>query len=293
MRLYTTDRGVAKQVDEDTLAVLDLPHADLGSLLTIDPDLSTIADAPVRETVPISEVTLRAPVPRPSKVFCMSANYHSHLDDEVAGVLKMLNPEGGDDQIKALKSTPTFFGVPTSAVTGPNDSIKLPAIAPDQVDYEVEVAAVIGKGGRDIKPADAWDHIAGFTLSNDVSARDLQQQAMSTPFFELGHAKGLDTFKPLGPCLVTRNAFSQPLDIAIETKVNGDLRQVARTSGMVHSVEKSIAEISTYFTLNPGDVILTGSPSGVGFFQGKFLKPGDIIEMTAESIGTLCNKVTG
>lgn len=293
MRLYTTDRGVAKQVDEDTLAVLNLPHADLGSLLTIDPDLSTIADAPVRETVPISEATLRAPVPRPSKVFCMSANYHSHLDDEVAGVLKMLNPEGGDDQIKALKATPTFFGVPSSAVTGPNDSIKLPAIAPDQVDYEVEVAAIIGKGGRDIEPADAWDHIAGFTLSNDVSARDLQQQAMSTPFFDLGHAKGLDTFKPLGPCLVTRDAFSQPLNIAVETKVNGEVRQAARTTDMVHSIEASIAEISRYFTLNPGDIILTGSPAGVGFFQGNFLKSGDTIEMTAEGIGTLRNEVVG
>jgi len=293
MRLYTTDRGIAKQVDEDTLAVLNLPHADLGSLLTIDPDLSTIADAPVRETVPISEVPLRAPIPRPSKVFCMSANYHSHLDDEVAGVLKMLNPEGGGDQIKALKSTPTFFGVPSSAVTGPNDSIKLPVIAPDQVDYEVEVAAIIGKGGRDIEPADAWDHIAGFTLSNDVSARDLQQQAMSAPFFELGHAKGLDTFKPLGPCLVTRDVFSQPFDIAIETKINGEVRQAARTTDMVHSVEASIAEISRYFTLNPGDVILTGSPAGVGFFQGNFLKSGDTIEMTAEGIGTLRNEVVG
>lgn len=293
MRLYTTDRGIAKQVDEDTLGVLDLPHADLGSLLAIDPALSTIADAPVRETVAISEATLRAPIPRPSKVFCMSANYHSHLDDEVAGVLKMLNPEGGDDQIKVLKSTPSFFGVPSSAITGPNDPIRLPTVAPDQVDYEVEVAVVIGKGGRDVMPADAWDHIAGFTLSNDVSARDLQQQAMSTPFFELGHAKGLDTFKPLGPCLVTRDAFSRPLDIAIETKINGELRQSARTTGMVHSVENSIAEISRYFTLNPGDVILSGSPAGVGFFQGKFLKAGDVVEMTAEGVGTLRNEVVG
>ncbi len=292
MRLYTTNHGIAKQVDHDTLGILELPYADLGELLLADPNLETITGADVCETVPLSATTLRAPIPRPSKMFCMSANYHSHLDDEVAGVLKALDPEGGDNQINALKSTPTFFGVPSSAVTGPNDPIRLPAVAPDQVDYEVEVAAVIGKGGGNIHPTDAWAHIAGFTLSNDVSARDLQQKAMSTPFFELGHAKGFDTFKPLGPCLVSRDEFTRPLDIAIETKINGKTRQVARTSGMVHSVEKSIAEISTYFTLTPGDVILTGSPAGVGFFQGAFLKPGDTIEMTAEGIGTLHNKVT-
>ena len=207
MRLYTTDHGIAKQADDNTLDILDLPFADLGALLEADPTLAIAENANSKEKISLAEVTLRAPILRPSKVFCMSANYHSHLDDEVAGVLKMLNPEGGDDQIKALKSTPSFFGVPSSAITGPNDPIKLPDVAPNQVDYEVEVATIIGKGGRDIQPSDAWEHIAGFTLSNDVSARDLQQQAMSTPFFELGHAKGLDTFKPLGPCLVTQDEF--------------------------------------------------------------------------------------
>ncbi len=293
MRLYSTDRGIAKLLEEETLGILDLPHNDLGELLTAEPALTSVAKAAVKETVALSDIKLRPPVQRPSKIFCMSANYHSHLDDEVAGVLKLLNPQGGDEQIEALKSTPSFFGVPSSAITGPNDPIRLPKVAPDQVDYEVEVAIVIGEGGRDIEPSDVWNHIAGLTLSNDVSARDLQQQAMSTPFFELGHAKGLDTFKPLGPCLVTRDEFPRPLDIAIETKINGEVRQIARTTGMVHSIENSIAEISRYFTLNPGDVILTGSPAGVGFFQQSFLKPGDMIEMTAEHIGTLRNEVIG
>ncbi len=291
MRLYTTNRGIARAVDEETLALLDLPYADIGALLTADPDLTGVATTGVKETFALSDAKVLAPILRPSKMFCMSANYHSHLDDEVSGVLKMLNPEGGGEEIQTLKKTPSFFGIPSSAICGPTDTIRLPTIAPDQVDYEVEVAVVIGRGGKDL-PVDAvWKHIAGLTLSNDVSARDLQRQAMSTHFFELGHSKGLDSFKPLGPCLVTRDEFSLPLDLAIETKVNDEVRQSARTTGMVHSVESCIAEISRYFTLFPGDVILTGSPSGVGFFQGKFLKPGDVVEMSAQGIGKIRNEV--
>jgi len=291
MRLYTTSQGIAKAIDDETLALLDLPYADIGALLTEDPELKSLASAGVIGTLPLSDAQVLAPILRPSKIICMSANYHSHLDDEVAGVLKMLNPDSGDEEIQTLKETPTFFGVPSSAICGPTDPIRLPAIAPNQVDYEVEVAVVIGKGGKDLPIDQAWKHIAGLTLSNDVSARDLQGRAMRTHFFELGHAKGLDTFKPLGPCLVTRDEFSLPLDLAIETKVNGEVRQSARTSGMVHSVESSISQVSRYFTLFPGDVILTGSPSGVGFFQDKYLKYGDVVEMSAEGIGKIRNEV--
>lgn len=114
---------------------------------------------------------------------------------------------------------------------------------------------------------------------------------MSSQVFEFGHAKGLDSFKPLGPCLVTRDEFSLPLDLLIEARVNGELRQSERTTGMVHDIASAIAEISRYFALLPGDVVLTGSPAGVGFFQGKFLQAGDVVEMSAEGIGSIRNEV--
>jgi len=289
MRLYTTDAGIAKAVNDTTLALLDLPYPDIGALLAADPELATIDTASTRASISLHDVKLLAPVLRPSKVYCLAANYH--LDDEVAQVMKMLNPDGGDDDIRALKETPSFFGVPSSAISGPADPIRLPTIAPDQVDYEVELAVVIGSGGKDLAADSAWNHIAGLTLSNDVSARDLQARAMSSQVLEFGHAKGLDSFKPLGPCLVTRDEFSLPLDLLIEARVNGELRQSERTTGMVHDIGSAIAEISRYFTLFPGDVVLTGSPAGVGFFQGKFLQAGDVVEMSAEGIGSIRNEV--
>lgn len=173
MRLYTTDAGIAKALDETTLALLDLPYPDIGALLAADPELSTVAAATTKANVKLADTTLLAPVLRPSKVYCMAANYHSHLDDEVAEIMKVLNPDGGDEDIKALKVTPSFFGVPSSAISGPADPIRLPKIAPDQVDYEVELAVVIGTGGKNLSADTAWNHIAGLTLSNDVSARDL------------------------------------------------------------------------------------------------------------------------
>jgi 2-keto-4-pentenoate hydratase/2-oxohepta-3-ene-1,7-dioic acid hydratase in catechol pathway len=167
----------------------------------------------------------------------------------------------------------------------------LPDFAHDQVDYEVELAVVIGRGGSRIAEADAMRHVVGYTLANDVSARDIQMKAMTGQEFTLTHAKGLDGFKPLGPALVTADEFDDPIDIHIETRVNGEIRQDARTNDFVHSIPRCISYVSGYMRLDPGDVILTGSPAGVGFFQGIFLKAGDVVEMTADRIGTLRNSI--
>ena len=131
----------------------------------------------------------------------------------------------------------------------------------------------------------------GYTLANDVSARDIQLKAFTGQEFTLTHAKGLDGFKPLGPALVTADEFEDPIDIQIEARVNGELRQDARTSDFVHPLSRCIAYVSRYMRLDPGDVILTGSPAGVGFFRGIFLKAGDVVEMRADRIGTLRNRV--
>ena len=278
MKLYTTDRGIAREAADGQLELLNLDAADLGSLLAVDPTLESARSATVTATLPPGAVRLLAPVLRPGKVIGIGINYTSHVEE----TREMLERSG-----TKVPDVPVFFIAPGSSVVGPADPIVLPRVAPDSVDYEIELAAVIGRGGSHIAESGAMDHVAGYTVSNDVSARDLQRQAMSTPLFELSHAKGMDSFKPLGPVLVTIDEFTEPLDLHLETKVNGEVRQDARTTELIHPVARCIARITEFMRLDPGDVICTGSPAGVGVFMGKFLRPGDAIEMTIEGIGTL------
>ena len=282
MKLFTTDRGIARETSNGRLDLVDLPAADLGEQLRADPNLAAARSASVRETVALGDVELLAPILRPNKVIGIGINYTSHVEET-------------REQLKAIGVTPpdfpVFFLTSGTAVVGPNDPIVLPAVAPDNVDYEIELGVVIGRGGARIAEADAMDHVVGYTLGNDVSARDIQRLAMTTPMYELTHAKGMDGFKPLGPSLVTKDEFPEPLDVGIQTKVNGEIRQDARTTELIHSVARCIHEITKFMTLDAGDVILTGSPSGVGVASGTFLKPGDVVEMTAEKIGTMRSEV--
>jgi len=292
MRLYSTSEGIARETNPGELELLECDYTDLGQLLVEGLSLSSLADAPVVRRAKTSEFTIYAPIPRPGSVYCIGANYEDHLA-EVKTVLEMIgDPAEAEQTVKNLRVTPMFFTVPSSAVTGPFDEIILPEIAPEQVDYEIEVAVIVGTGGKTIPEAKVWSHIAGLTLANDVSARDIQNKAMRGTEFEFGHAKGLDTFKPMGPCLVSTDEFSMPIKMKIQTSVNGEVRQSADLSDLIHNIEKCVSYVSNFHTLYPGDVILTGSPAGVGFFQGKFLKAGDVVTMTAEGIGNLENKIS-
>ena len=283
MKLFTTNLGIAREAVDGTLEVLDLAEPDLGALLSVDPELKRAKSADVLKRVALDDVALLAPVLRPGKVIGIGINYSSHVEETREALARM------GIQVPA---DPVFFVAPGSAVIGPEAPIVLPDVAPDRVDYEIELAIVIGQCGASIPEAEALSHVAGYTLANDVSARDIQSQAMTGPQFELGHAKGMDSFKPLGPALVTADEFELPLDIHLETRVNGEIRQDARTTEFVHSPERCIAYISRFMRLDAGDVIITGSPSGVGHFQNLFLKPGDVVELTADKIGTLRNPVT-
>jgi 2-keto-4-pentenoate hydratase/2-oxohepta-3-ene-1,7-dioic acid hydratase in catechol pathway len=283
MRLFSTDRGVARESSEGVLEVLDLVERDLGAVLLLDPELASVRGASVRETVAIGDVKILAPIIRPGKFVCMGINYQAHLD-EVKPLFEKLG--------QTLPTDPVFFIVPGSAVAGPGDALVLPKIAPDRVDYEVELAAVIGRGGSEITEAEAMSHVVGYTLCNDVSARDIQSKAMSGgPEFTLTHAKGLNGFKPIGPALVTADEFDDEIDVRVMTRVNGEVRQDARTSDFVHSVAECVAYVSKYMKLEPGDLITTGSPAGVGHFLGVFLKVGDVVELSADRIGTLRSEV--
>ncbi len=284
MRLYTTERGIAREDELGTLSLLDLPERELGELLR-GRGLEAARHAAVTGQVALDDVRVLAPVLRPGKAPIIGLNYRSHAE-EVMEVMKLFGRE------MEMPTEPNFHLTPGSSVIGTGDAIVLPPVAPTMVDYEGEIAAVIGRTATRVPVDQAWSHVAGLTVANDVSARDIQRRAMGGDVaVSVGQAKGLDTFKPLGPCLVTIDEFEEPIDLSLQTVVNGELRQDARTTEFIYQISELVAYVSNYYTLEPGDVLLTGSPQGVGQFAGKFLAPGDVVEITVERIGTLVNHV--
>ena len=208
----------------------------------------------------LTEVRLLAPC-RPTKILAVGLNYRTHA------------AEAGYD----VPPEPLVFSKPPSSVIGPLGPIVYPILS-QHVDYEGELAVVMGQRVRNVPPEKAHDFVLGYTCGNDVTARDLQRRDN-----QWTRAKGFDTFSPLGPCIVTD---LDPAHLTIQTRVNGEIRQNASTADMVFSVAELIAYISQVMTLEPGDVILTGTPAGVGPLQ-----PGDVVEVEIEGIGTLRNPV--
>ena len=228
---------------------------------------------------PLAAVRLLAPVPRPPKnVFCLGRNYAEHIrEDNVSR-----------DQATALPEVPQFFTKPWTAIVGPEAGIRYDERVTRRLDYEVELAVVIGRGGRDIAEEQAMDHVFGYTIVNDVSARDLQKR--HDQWFK---GKALDTFCPMGPWIVTADEIADPHALRIELDVNGQPRQDASTAQMIFPIARQIASLSAGLTLEPGDVIATGTPSGVGYAMNprQWLKAGDEIVCRIEKIGTLRNRV--
>jgi 2-keto-4-pentenoate hydratase/2-oxohepta-3-ene-1,7-dioic acid hydratase in catechol pathway len=284
MRLYNTEHGPAREDEPGILTVVDLP--DLGDAVR-DGGLDRIESAPCVDKVPLADARLLAPVRRPGKVIIVGLNYGSHAQEALARFAAM-----GMRDIQ-LPTLPNFYIAAASAITGPGSPIRLPQAAPAQVDYEGEVAIVIGRDGAHISTVDAWQHIGGLSIVNDISARDIQQRAMAgDPTATIATAKSFDTFKPLGPCLVTADEFGEPLDLRIRTRVNNELRQDDRTSSFIHRIPDLIAYLSRYHVLQAGDVVCTGTPAGAGLFSDRFLSTGDVVEVEVEGIGVLTNPVT-
>lgn len=223
--------------------------------------------------MPLSRARLNPPVLSPSKILAVGLNYASHAAEQNA----------------KLPEFPLVFSKCTTALIGPEDHIRLPRIS-DQIDYEAELAIVIGKEARSISAERAMEYVAGYTIMNDVTARDIQRRER-----QWTRAKGLDTFAPCGPWLVTPDEVPNPHSLRIELRVNGEVRQSANTSDLIFKIPQLIEFISQDLTLRPGDIISTGTPSGVGVFRQPpvFLKPGDQIEIEIESIGRLSNRVIG
>lgn len=244
---------------------------------------------PAGPALPISAVTLEAPIPVPRRnIFCSGVNYRAHAREWAASGLDASpppRPDQGADQ--AVPDHPVIFSKVPDCVVGPGAPIRIPARVSDAIDYEAELAVVIGKEGRGISASRAMEHVWGYTILNDVTARDLQRQHRQ---WLIG--KSLDSFGPMGPWLVDTEEVDGS-NTRVRCWVNGELRQDAHTSDLIFGVPKLIEAISAGVTLYPGDIIATGTPSGVGigFNPPKYLKRGDWVRIEIDGIGVLENPV--
>jgi 2-keto-4-pentenoate hydratase/2-oxohepta-3-ene-1,7-dioic acid hydratase in catechol pathway len=230
--------------------------------------------------VSLEDVRCLAPIPRPRKnVFCVGLNYPSHVAANAAAL--GIRAEIGE--------VPLFFTKPPTAVIGPEASIVHDSRLTAKLDYEVELAIVIGRGGTWIDETRALDHVFGYTLINDVSAREIQWRTS-----QMFIGKGLDTYCPMGPWIVERAELGEASNVHIGCRVNGEDRQRDSTSSLIFGIAHIVAELSRGLSLEPGDVIATGTPGGCGYqlVPPRFLAPGDVVECWAEGIGVLRNPVT-
>ncbi|WP_030722752.1 fumarylacetoacetate hydrolase family protein [Streptomyces sp. NRRL S-237] len=297
MRLlsYTLDDASVRlgaQVDD---LVVDLTTLARQATVQLPPDLLSFirAGAAARETARgllaagpeawpaeavhrLDAVSLRAPL-RPGKIIGVGLNYIEHVEESSRSL----------DTDKDLPPRPVLFGKPATAVTGPGQPILHNADLTTQLDWECELAVVIGRPAFRVSEERAYEHIFGFSIVNDISARD--QRRSGQWFF----SKGQDSYAPFGPVVVTRDEIRDPMTLDLSLRVNGVTKQKSNTRHMLFPIARLIADISSGMTLEPGDVIATGSPSGVGagMVPPEYLRPGDTVEATVEGIGTLTNPV--
>ncbi|MGD0883002.1 MAG: fumarylacetoacetate hydrolase family protein [Acidimicrobiales bacterium] len=215
----------------------------------------------------IGDADLRPPIPSPRSVFAVGLNYRSHAEESSM----------------ELPGAPLVFTKFSSCLVGPRDDVVLGGSTDD---YEAELVVVIGDGGRDISPEDAWAHVGGVTIGQDISDRALQFAA-EPAHFDLG--KSRDTYGPIGPVVVSTDSFDDPDDLSITCDVNGERRQDDRTSNLIFDVPTLVSYLSGILTLRPGDLLFTGTPEGVGAASLRFLGDGDVITTTIEGIGTMTN----
>lgn len=272
---YATDAGPRVGCLDNGEVVPTPGIPDLLSFFN-DPSLEHTIEAALKGRIgaqPIEEVQLLAPIPRPTKIIGIGVNYQSHAK------------ETG----RSIPETPILFSKPPTAIIGPEEDIVIPNRA-TKVDYEVELGVIIGKTGRDVPVDEALDYVGGYTVFNDVSARGFQFR--DGQWFR---GKSFDTFAPMGPCLTLPDQIKDPQKLQLELRLNGKVRQDSSTAEMIFSVAELIADISQVMTLEPGDVIATGTPAGVGHVAKPnpvYLQPGDVVEAEITNIGILRNRVT-
>ena len=252
----------------DSIAPIPLGLDDLLRRLSERPQAGL---EPSPRSFPLREVRLLAPILRPGKIICVGRNYAEHARER-----------GGE-----VPTQPIFFLKSNNTLCGPGDAIVIPPVT-SQVDYEAEMALVIGKGGKNIPEDKAYEHVAGYMCMNDVSARDLQNA--DKQWFR---GKSCDTFAPIGPWIVTKDEIPDPHKLRISLTLNGQTMQDSNTGNMIFSIPFLISYLSRTLTFEAGDILSTGTPEGVGGARTPpvFMKPGDTVSVTVEEIGTLTNPV--
>jgi 2,4-diketo-3-deoxy-L-fuconate hydrolase len=274
---------LAVAVGDDAVDVTDL-YPDMLALVAAGTEGLELVEAAARSRQPFSRVSdleLLAPIPSPRRnLFCVGWNYLRHYEEGVG------KREGQEQELPAC---PTFFTKATTTVTGPHADIPLDPDFSDKLDWEAELAVVLARGGRDIPEDEALGCVFGYTAANDLSARDVMRRHGGQWF----KGKSMDASCPMGPWLTTADEVPDPQALAVRCRVNGVLKQDGRTSDMIFSVARLIAELSRGLTLLPGDIVLTGTPDGVGFARTppEFLRPGDEVEVSVEGVGQISNRI--
>jgi 2-keto-4-pentenoate hydratase/2-oxohepta-3-ene-1,7-dioic acid hydratase in catechol pathway len=240
---------------------------------------------PAAARLPIDKIELLRPIERPTKLLLLAGNYNEHIT------------EGGGKATERAETFPyVFMKPPTTALTDAGKPIVIPRVSPDHVDWELELCIVIGRAARHVKEEDALAYVAGYTVVNDVSDRKFRpnpgrKERTNDKWFDWEHGKWHDSFCPCGPCIATADAIPDPQKLKMKLSVNGNVKQDATTAQQIFPVAAVVAFISDIVTLEPGDLIATGTPAGVGNATGTYLKPGDRVEAWIEGIGTLVSPV--
>lgn len=269
-----------RQVEPFQLSAAD---AALGALPLVEALVAGRALPATGTPIPLEQVKLGAPIPKPRRnIFCVGKNYHAHAREFAGSGFDSSAKSGGD-----IPSDPIIFSKVPECVTGPTDAILFPAEVSTAIDYEAELAVIIGRGGKGITAADAMSHVWGYTVVNDVTARDWQGRHSQ---WLLG--KSFDTFCPMGPWLVSADEVDGQ-NTQVKCWVNGEERQNASTKDLIFGIPKLIETLSAGITLYPGDIIATGTPVGVGigYKPPKYLKPGDVVRIEIDGIGVIENPV--
>jgi 2-keto-4-pentenoate hydratase/2-oxohepta-3-ene-1,7-dioic acid hydratase in catechol pathway len=260
----------------DMLSFIDLgPHAVRTATALLDEHRGRW---PIGVAVPLANVRLLAPIPRPRKnIYGIGLNYVEHVEESSRSL----------DTSADLPKQPIIFTKPPTSVIGPDEAIEHDAKITQQLDWEVELAAIIGTRAKRIEEKDALSHVFGYSLILDMSARDCRRAGQWI------YSKGLDTYAPFGPCIVTADEIPDPQTLDLWLKVNGEIKQKSNTRHMLFNVAHLITDISAGMALEPGDIIATGTPSGVGAGRNpqEWLWPGDVVEACVEGIGTLRHPV--
>jgi len=279
---YNNEITIGAVNDKDQVVALTAVAPNMLTLIQMGPDGLTQAQEIIEQAnkaIPLADVELLAPIPKPIRnIMCLGKNYAEHAKES--------HEAWGDKH--ELPEFPIIFNKATTAINSPFGDIPYDTAVSTKIDFEAELAIIIGRQGKNIAADEALDYVFGYTVMNDVSARDLQRQHKQ--FFK---GKSLDGSAPLGPWIVTAVDIPDPHNLQVTCTVNGVQKQNGNTNQMIFDIPETIRQLSLGMTLLPGDIIATGTPSGVGFARTppEFLAPGDIVECSVENIGTIHNKI--